>query len=480
MKKLFSLTLAALMLLLPVLSLAETAEVHFWDGYYTDTSTGLLSFIRLNEDGTYYGKFFDGSRMEAGIWELVDVATDYAVDADGDGFADEDEQQLEHAVSVQSIAFTPYSTGVTQYVAYVDDVLCNMTLAGLAGNRFLKHISDYPYNPDVDEVAIQLYVFYANNDVGATFILNHNGTFEDCTGEYMEEGSWKMTGAGEYELSYDFGAGSLKVDANGKTAVLQPAEGEALEVKDDWHENQGVAKVMTLRADEVTVEELPMPVSVRLDGTSDGNIKLYVEIAQLGVDLLADQGTFEVNAAMQPTFHFEKAGDIAGTPDYENANENGIGFVLPYSASVAPEFNGVETPMTLEAELNGMYNPNAQPAQVIMSLSAEQVTAEGLPMPVDLLVNMYDDGKAVLLVQVVQMGLDLQADQGTWTMNEAMQFPFVFETLGEVMGMPDYTSATGTSIDVDLPVNGTVNIEFDGNEMPLTFDASVHGTFSIQ
>lgn len=204
---------------------SANTEVNLWDGYYTDESTGMLSFVRLNEDGTYYAKYFDGGVMDAGSWELVEEVTTYQVSF----------ESTETKDSTQTIILTSYSTGTPVRVAYVDDQLCDMSLGGMANHRTLEHKADYAYDPAVDEVAIQLYVFYANHDIGANFILNHDRTFEDVTGDTFASGKWEMAGAGEYKLTYDGGdSATLTVDASGKSAVLTRADGSTLELKDSY------------------------------------------------------------------------------------------------------------------------------------------------------------------------------------------------------------------------------------------------------
>lgn len=160
MKKLLSLlTAAALLLCLlaacggnadssdaPETPSADNTPVNLWDGYYTDNSTGLLSFVRFNEDGTYYAKYFEGSVLEAGVWELVEEPTTYQVSF----------ESTETKDSAQTIIMTSYSSGTPVRVAYVDDQLCDMSLGGMANHRTLAHDAEYAYNPATDKIAIQL------------------------------------------------------------------------------------------------------------------------------------------------------------------------------------------------------------------------------------------------------------------------------------------------------------------------------------
>lgn len=458
-----------------------SGETKITDGYYYLDIEVPLTWVHFNEDGTYYMKCFAGSVLDAGTWELVDEPTEHYVDTNGNGFADDDERGTT-VQSPQSVVMTSYSTGTPVYVAYEDDTLCDMVLGGgLSNHRFLWHKADYEYNADVDETAIQLFVFYANNDIASNFILNHNRTFEDVTGDTFDSGMWEMTGAGEYALTYDFGGtGTLTVEANGKSGVLT-RDGVELALRDDYKEAAGgIATVMSLRAEDVTVPELPMTVNVRLDGYSDGACEMIVEVAQVGAELIVDQGTFEVSPAMEPTFHFDTAGDIVGAPDYGAATPDGIPFTVTYSAAVETEFNGSTTAMTLDAEVTGIYNPNAAAAEAQVVASFRMDDAEtGLPMPVGLRIDCYDDNTAKLIVEVAQVGAELEADAGTYEISPAMQFTFSFDTAGEVVGEPDYGSATETSIDVNVAYAAAVEVEFNGTTTPLTIDSTLSGTYSI-
>lgn len=451
---------------------SQPAQVNLWDGYYTDESTGMLSFVRLNEDGTYYAKYFDGGVMDAGLWELVEEATTYQVSF----------ESTETKDSTQTIILTSYSTGTPVRVAYVDDQLCDMSLGGMANHRTLEHKADYAYDPAVDEVAIQLYVFYANNDIGANFILNHDRTFEDVTGDTFASGKWEMNGTGEYKLTYDGGdTASLTVDPSGKSAVLTKADNTTVELKDDYREGDDSAvQVMNLRAEEVEVG-LPMKVNLRIDGYKDGSCKLIVEVAQVGAELLADEGTFEVSEAMKPTFHFNLAGDIEGEPDYAGATESGIPFNVTYTGSVEPEFNGANTPMAIDSAFTGTYNPNASAGTaepvVVTTMRCEDAQV-GLPMGVALRLDCYDDGTCKLIVEVAQIGAELEADKGTYAVSETMKYTFTFDKAGEVTGEPDYATATENGVDINMAYAADVEVEFNGANTPLSIDSTLTGTHS--
>jgi len=460
---------------------APAGEAKITDGIYFNNIDMPMTWYHFNEDGTYYAKLFEGSMLEAGVWELVDEGTEHYEDANGNGFAD-DEERDHTVVSPQTIITTPYSTGVPNRLAYENDTLMDITMGGgISSNRFLIHDPAYAYNPDVDEIAIQLFLFYANNDIASNFILNHNRTFEDVTGDVLDPGTWEMTGEGEYALTYDFGgSATLTVDAKGTSAVLTKDDGTTVELRDTYKESGGIAQFMSLRNDEVTVPELPMSVAVRIDGYSDGTCQLIVEVAAVGAELVADQGTYEVTPAMVPTFHFDIAGDIEGTADYANATENGIPFTVAYSAKVSPEFQGTNTDMTMDVEVTGIYNPNAVAAEPKVVASLRNEAAEvGLPMTVAIRVDCLDDGTAQVVVEVAQVGTEFVVDQGTYEISPVMEFTFSFEKAGELTGMPDYGTATDTSIEVNMTYTADVEVEFNGSATPLSIAADLNGVYSI-
>ncbi len=336
----------------------QPSEVKITDGrFYLDINNGMDCYVHFYEDGTYYAKYFDGSMMEAGTWELADKELDYMTPGPDNDVTQEADNGT--ATAKQVVIFTPYTTGIPVEVAYDGDALCDMSLGGMANHRTLTHEPDYAYNPDVDETAIQLFVFYANNDIGANMILNHNKTFEDLTGDAYNDGTWEMAGAGVYDMTYSDGSSAtLTVAEDGKSAVLKK-DGKETELRDDYREpSEELALFMSLRAEDVSVPELPMGVNVRLDGYSDGTCQVIIEVTQMSAELVADTGTYEVSEAAKPTFHFETLGDIEGTPDYAAAGEDGLPFTVHLAGTTNPEFNGDVSPMTLDTDVTGIYNPS--------------------------------------------------------------------------------------------------------------------------
>lgn len=113
---------------------------------------------------------------------------------------------------------------------------------------------------------------------------------------------------------------------------------------------------------------------------------------------------------------------------------------------------------------------------VIMSLTAENVQV-GLPMDVTLRLDCYGDNTCRLVLEVVQFGVELDADQGTYHVSKAKKFAFHFENAGEVTGEPDYASATENSIDVTAAYKAELEERFNGSMTVLTIDARVKGTY---
>ena len=335
---------------------SESDGVQMWDGYYSDMSTGLLSFIHFYEDGTYYSFYFGGGVLDAGTWMLLDEEMEYSVDEGPDGDANTLEDNT-MATAPQVIEVTSYKSGETIRMAYNEDQICDISLAGMANHRNLIHEADYPYNPSTDELPIELFVFYANNNIGSNFILNHDRTFLDATGDVIATGSWEMLGAGSYSLSFsDNTTATLTVEADGASGTLAKADGSTVALRDTYGEAAEGADVLVLR---LTAEDaqvgLPMGVTLRLDCYGDNTCKLIVEVAQVGAELEADQGTYTVSETYQYTFNFENAGEIVGTPDYSSATENSLDIAAVYQADVETEFSGNITPLSINSELKGTY-----------------------------------------------------------------------------------------------------------------------------
>lgn len=452
-------------------SLQSPAEANMWDGYYYDDSTGRDCFIRLNEDGTYYAKYFNGSVVEAGEWLLLDEEMVY------------DDNSSEGNITKtapQTLVLASYKGG-EQRIAYDNDALNDMSFAGMATHRTASHVPDYPYNPAVDETPIQIFLFYANNDIGANLILSHDKTFYDLTGDAYQEGTWVMTGAGVYELTYsDGGTGVLTVEDSGKSAELVSADGNSTSLRDDYRPaEEGVMKMISMRAEEVSVPELPMKVAVRLDAFGDDTCRLIMEVAQANAEILLDQGSWEISPAMKPTFHFETAGDLEGSPDYASATDSSLNLTLAYAAETSGEFNGDVSSYTLDVELSGTYYANGMDAdgaaKVVNTLTAQEAQV-GLPMSVLLRIDCYDDGSCQLIVEIAQIEASLVADQGTYEINEQKKYIFTFDKGGEITSVPDYANASAeTGMDMTVTYAADTEVEFNGTVTPLSINSELLG-----
>lgn len=192
-------------------------------GVYKAEEADLLnSFVRFNEDGTYYAKYFDGGILEAGTYELLDEEMEYFTSPG----ADEDyatEEDNEKAVASQVVVLTTYQ-GNVQKVAYAEDALKDMTLGGFAGHRNLPHNADYEYDPAVDELPVAIVSLCADDDAGASLTLYHDKTFVDYTGETGEEGTWEKNEDGTYSLTSEDAVYTLEVADDGNSAEYNKAD----------------------------------------------------------------------------------------------------------------------------------------------------------------------------------------------------------------------------------------------------------------
>lgn len=104
-----------------------------------------------------------------------------------------------------------------------------------------------------------------------------------------------------------------------------------------------------------------------------------------------------------------------------------------------------------------------------------QVANADTTMGANLTLNCYDDGTCVLLVNITAIGMELEADKGTYTVADVFNYTFNFETAGEIVGQPDWASATASGIGVNVPYAATVQAM--GSD--LVIDAQLAGTASI-
>lgn len=329
---------------------ATSDEVQMWDGYYyyIIADMGIESFIRFNEDGTYYASYFDKAATDAGTYEVLDEELDYYPDTSGDDVGDTDGEMVK---SSQVVAFTSYVTGETQKVAYVDDALLDMSLGGLGNHRNLRHKADYQYVAENEEMPIEIAAYFAGGSTGSAITLGHNGSFMDATGDELLEGTWEQKGMGEYALTYDEGTkGTLKISDDKKTAELTRGD-EVVAVEAMGAERSA----FTLSNPSVEIG-VPITVELRLDCAEDGTCELFVVVSQINAEISVDKGTYMMSDVAKGSFQFEKAGACEAVPDYETATDTGVDVNLAYKADMTIEFNGQSADIGVDTVLTGTYS----------------------------------------------------------------------------------------------------------------------------
>lgn len=449
-------------------SSSPTGEAKLTDGIYEETTIGLKTFYRFNEDGTYYALFFNGGVIEAGTYEVVDKEKEYREEGP-------DDKAAATLKAPQTIVTTSYQ-GVVTEIAYADDTLQDCELAGMAGYRFLHHNAEYNYVPADEEQPLPIYTFYADNLAGNTLTLYHNKTFIDYTGDVGVEGTWEKTSEFAFSMT----------DENGNTATLA-IDGDSAIYGDKTLSskivNEGEPQVInTYRVDETEVG-LPMPVALRIDCYDNSTCKLIVEVAVANQELEADNGTYELDDLMySPTFHFAKLGDIACEPDFDHATESGLPVNIPVKGSVeVTDAAGTVTPMTLDAVLAGTATADAVPTSVgsvkTMTNSFKAEGAEtGLPMPVDFHIDCFSDGTCTANIYVSFIDQDIPLDEGTFTVDEAYGFHFQFKAAGAVEGTPDYATATADNLTINVAFKLAMDLpQEDGSVIPLDIDLIASG-----
>lgn len=453
-------------------SAASTESAKLTDGIYEETTIGMKTYYRFNEDGTYYAYFFDGGVIEAGTYEVQDKETEYREEGD-------DDTKAATLTAPQTIVTTSYQGNVTE-IAYADDTLQDCNLGGMAGYRFLHHNAEYAYDAANEETPLAVYTFYADNKSGNSLTLYHDKTFIDYTGDVGKEGTWTKDSDFLYTLTdEDNNTMTLALDGHNATYGDKTLADSIV--------NQGEAQVInTYRVDETEVG-LPMPVAVRIDCYDNATAKMVVEIAQIGSELELDKGTYELDSLVYtPTFHFEKLGDIVSTPDYDHATVDGIPASVAVQGTVtAVDESGTETEMALDCTLEGTAGADKVPTSTADAASAEATvltsfTAEnaetGLPMPVEFYIDLMDDNTCVAGIYVEMLDQRVPLDQGTYTVDEAYAYHMTFEQAGEVEGEPDYATATATGLTINANYKLKMDLpQEDGSVIPLDIDLTASG-----
>lgn len=346
MKKLFALILSAAMLLgiCPLAGAEGAPDVTSGWWLLNDSEITLKCFYHFNEDGTWYGYFFDGGVVQAGTYEIID-GIPYISDKGADGqFNTEDDVK---ATSDYAIACKTYD-GKEINLAVVGDTMPDAELGGMTSNRVLEHKKDYAYVAKNEEVPIALYVFYADNRVGASMTLYHDHTYVEFASEMGDEGTWSTEDNITFTLTSSWdGEASLVV--SGGSATYTTADGTEIAMADTVTSD---GPVQVFEAKEADVG-LPMGVDVRIACYDDGTCKLLVYVAAVDATLEADAGTYTVEGGFNYAFQFEKAGEIAGVPDYGSATATSINVTVPYDQDVTVVFMDNETPLSIHLKLPG-------------------------------------------------------------------------------------------------------------------------------
>lgn len=447
---------------------SPAAQAALTDGIYEETTIGLKTFYRFNEDGTYYALFFNGGVIEAGTYEVVDKEMEYREEGPDDTAA-------ATLTAPQTIVTTSYQ-GVVTEIAYADDTLQDCNLGGMAGYRFLHHNAEYDYVPADEEQSLPIYTFYGDNLVGNSLTLYHDKTFVDYTGDVGVEGTWEKNGDFAFTLTDEDGnTYTLAIDGN--NAIYN---GKTLS---DTIINEGEPIVInTYRQDDAQVG-LPMPVGLRIDCYDNSTCKLIVEVAVVGQELEVDSGTYELAELMYtPTFHFKTLGDISSEPDFDHATESGLPVGIPVKGELEMvDEAGTVTQLTLDSVLSGTATAEAVPTStagdvsLITSFKADGAET-GLPMPVDFHIDCFSDGTCTANIYVAFTDQDIPLDVGTYTIDEAYAFHFQFQTAGATDGEPDYATATADNLTINVPFKLVMDLpQEDGSVIPLNIDLVASG-----
>lgn len=330
------------------LGAAATAPVgvKITDGYYfySGPNTGNLPcFIRFNEDGTYYAKFFGGGVMEAGMYVVLDKELEYFVDAGADSSFDTVEDNTK-ATAKQVVALTNYATGAVQEIAFDDDKLCDATLGGMSKHNTLEHKADYIYDPAVEEIALAVQTFYYENDTGSSLTLYHNRTFNDFT-TAGEDGTWALEGGVFTLTTSEEQVYTLTVSDSGWTATYVKGS-DTLEL------TSTTSEYLYSFAANTTPEGLPMEVTFALNCKPDGTCEAVVSHAAFG-DIVVDTGTYAIQNMVFISFELATGGKIDGVPDMATATEKGITVNVPYKAEVTIKTADAEMTVTVDCTLAG-------------------------------------------------------------------------------------------------------------------------------
>ena len=346
MKKILMVLLTALLIGCFALAAAESGSLT--DGWWLlhDEEITMKCFYHFNDDGTFYGYFFDGGVVQAGTYEIVE-GVDYAADAGADGEYDTGDETM--AVSDYAIACTTYD-GQTFTLPVAGDQIVDAPMGGMSNHRTLNHAADYAYVGKNEEIPIAIRTFYADNRVGSSFTIYHDHSYVEYVSEMGDEGTWSTEDFTTFQLVSEWG-GEAVLQVNGSEAAYTTVDGDVLVLSDVI--TAGDDEVVYTFAAEGAEVGLPMPVDVKLVCFGNGKAEILVYVAAVDAELTADQGTYTITDRINLHFSFEKAGEVDGVPDYNSATASSISINVPYKADTEVEFMGNAAQLQMDLSLTG-------------------------------------------------------------------------------------------------------------------------------
>ena len=206
----------------PVPDETEVAEYYFTD----ELGSGLPCFIHFKDDGTYYIAFYGGAFKDAGTYELVEEELDY-MDATVD---DPNGAYLDPASKKTAPAYI-------QLNSYTDVVTMNWVASGemeptdklplvdgtipigssMTALVTFKADEDYGDPNGIESnFRVEIVKLYAENNETKTFVLYHDGTYEDLTGTGFAGGTYEFGDTdGTYLLTDDLSGETVTLTING-------------------------------------------------------------------------------------------------------------------------------------------------------------------------------------------------------------------------------------------------------------------------
>ena len=244
-----------------------------------------------------------------------------------------------------------------------------------------------------------------------------------------------------------------------------------------------------------------MEGSLELTLYSDGIAEMMATVDVFGTAYTTsiDRGTYTVDeSAAVPayTFDFENAGTLTTTS--ASVDELNATLTLNYSVENAPgtfDMGPMGTAvMNFTVEDAALTYDWSQEAVYTFTATGIEVTAAN-PLPsqegntVDVTISLWSDGTATLdLVLHTSIPMDFEAPEsetGTWSLSMEGGFPtitLIMENAGTLTTTPDYTSATGTGIDLLLTYTAdgiSYLVPSMSTSVTLTFTGTLTGHYSI-